>query len=270
MKNTFLPKLFLIGLFSLFFGCNKSDDAAQVIPLTIEQGRDRDVFLSSLNLTQGGRIQEEDVHHYCILSFQKSFSDDKADYFKTLSSRTLTAPLIQSLKIEDHVIPPLEDGYFHFTFSSTRDKFVGQNNEVIPMLAPQRLEDVHIEVVQEDNQIQRGTFLPVKDDLNLSFQSNDIVDKQGGQRLTWTADPDNDLPVVIVLSTSVGYGSSPSKYIPTADDGSYTLTAADLADLPSNSTLRVLFIRGNYGLSDNNILIGSVVMLHADESYFLR
>ena len=132
MKNNLCISLLLTILLSSFYACDKDNNSIEIKTLEVEQGNDASTLISVLGAAKGGELTNEDIDHYCILSFQRLFSDDNRYYFKTLSARTINTPMIQSLRIDEHTIPPLDGSSILLFRMSEINLLIKITNSLLP------------------------------------------------------------------------------------------------------------------------------------------
>lgn len=92
----------------------------------------------------------------------------------------------------------------------------------------------------------------IPEDIYFSCFDETTTTIDDGFVLTWNSDPSNTLGVGIIIryldsdATDPAESANVSNAVLSDDNGSYTLTVEDFADIPSGSLVKISVVRGNY------------------------
>jgi len=92
---------------------------------------------------------------------------------------------------------------------------------------------------------------------NYTFQPNHKPSYQSGSTIEWAADPLNTFGIGIAVvyesldpnNRTFTNSKSVANLIHTEDDGSYTFSASDFADIPAGAHINIVIGRGNYQIA---------------------
>lgn len=268
MKRSFLYAFLSITIACLYT-CTKDDLGPE--DFIIAQSNDKTVFAEvAINaLSNKDDFTSNDYEHYFVSVFQAMYPFEPDDtYVKSIAGKTIATPPVESFSVNGTDIPMRDGNAYNYTFAPEDGSVISDPPSVSLGIDQQKDIPFQLEI---DAKTIKGFFPAVADDGNpqlISSTSN--INKNGGDIFTWTPDPNNVLGVVLMIYESPASGpNSVVKYIHVDDDGAHTFTAADLEGLKLNKAMRISFIRGNYGINEDKILLGSLKLLHSQSEYFI-
>lgn len=263
MKNL----LYLSIAFALSFCACKKEDTTVSDEFTIAKEGNQTTFfeIASNTFPIQNSFSSNDYDHYFLSVFQNSFSEKEDAYTKSIQGKTTSTPFISQLFVNDYEVPIVDGTDINHYFNSEDNTVI--TNDPLAILDIKRQGDIPFSF-QRGSQTTNGFFPAVVDKINPQLQALEI-NKNGGTTMTWNADENNSLGVMIVLSAFTTPEKGEVEFINTTDNGSYEFSASDLEKFSPGNQLRIYFIRGNYGINAEKILVGSMQFLHSAEEYTL-
>lgn len=263
MKNLWFLSI-AIGL--CFYACQK-ENTTPIDEFTIEKEGDQATFfkITSNTFPIQNNFTSEDYDHYFLSVFQNSFSEKEESYTKSIYGKTTSSPFISQLLVNDYEVPIKDGTDINHYFNSEDGTLI--TNDPLAILDIKSQGDIPFSF-QRDSKTISGFFPSVADQISPQLQSS-VISKNGGTTLTWNADENNSLGVIVILSSFTTTEKGEVEFIQITDNGSYDFTPADLEKFAPGNQMTIYFIRGNYGISSDKILVGSIQFLHSSEEYTL-
>lgn len=268
-----MKKLLILALFgfaiSCFYTCTKDDLGPE--EFVVEQTNNKAVFaeVAKNALTNKNDFTSNDYNHYFVSVFQTMYPvDPNNTYVKSIAGRTIATPLVETFSVNETDIPMLDDNYFNYTFAPEDGSII--LDPPTGGLDIDQQKDIPFQLEINTKKL-KGFFPAVADDINPKLiSSTNNINKNGGDTFAWNPDTNNTLGVLLMIYESPASGpNSVVKYIHVDDDGEHIFTAEDLEGLKLNKSMRISFFRGNYGINEDEILLGSLQILHSKSAYFI-
>ncbi len=265
MKKLFY--LLFIGLACSYFACQNDDDLIQQVPkdFIADKTGDQAIFLelTSNNFPTPVDFTSADYDHYILSVFQNDFDQQETSILKSINGHTNASPYIDQLFVNDYNIPFQDEKNFHQYFRPDDNTLIP--SDPLAVLPIKKQENIPFLLKKGKDQIT-GFFPPLEGDIKPHLSPNtNTINKNGGTKLIWNADESNKLDVLIIALGTTSPGKRSLEFITANDNGVYQFTASDLEQFLPSTQIQLFFIRGNYGISTDKILIGSIQFLNSQE-----